>query len=133
MADKSPFPALWLKQARGSTSHHRAGLGGKQPDSGFTPHGSSLMTGGRKAIGKAGPRRLAASGPLGDRAVSPRPRRELGVDAMPLSPSAVSCSALCEKLTRRPHYGKSRGLAALEALGKETGDPHSPPPPQAIA
>lgn len=37
---------------------------------------------------------------------------------MPLSPSAVSCSALCQKLTRRPHYGKSRGLAALGALGK---------------
>lgn len=129
MADKSPFPALWLKQASGSPSHHGAGLGGKQPDSGFTPPGSSLMTGGRKA----GPRRLAAAGPLGDRTASPPPRRELGVDAMPLSPSAVSCSALCQKLTRRPHYGKSRGLAALEALGKETGDPRPPPPPQAIA
>ena len=49
MADKRPLPALWLKEARGSTSHHGAGLGGKQPDSGVTPPGSTLMTGDRKA------------------------------------------------------------------------------------
>lgn len=102
MADKSPLPALWLKEARGSTSRHGAGLGGKQPDSGVTPPGSSLMTGDRKATGKAGPRRLAASGPSGDRTVTPPPaqpwvRRELGADAMPLSPSAVSYRMFCEK------------------------------------
>lgn len=33
VAAESPLPTLWLKQARGSTSHHREGLGGKQPDS----------------------------------------------------------------------------------------------------